>query len=59
MGLGHVGEGLCKVDEGLPAISVVEEEDGEVWAAGVGVVDRGDGWFVGGDVGGAEAEGWF
>jgi hypothetical protein len=60
VGLRHVGEGLCQVDEGLAAVGVVEEEDGEVWALGLGVgVGGGDGWFVGGYVGGAEAEGWF
>jgi hypothetical protein len=38
VGLGHVGEGLCQVDEGLAAVGVVEEEDGEVRALGVGGV---------------------
>ena len=61
MGLRHVGESFCEVDEGLAAVGLVEEEDGEVWAdvGGVGVGGGGDGWFVGGDGGGAEAEGWF
>ena len=64
MGLRHVGESFCEVDEGLAAVGLVEEEDGEVWAlgtlvGGAGVVWGGDRWFVGGDVGGAEAEGWF
>ena len=57
----HVGESFCEVDEGLAAVGLVEEEDGEVWAdvGGVGVVGGSCGWFVGGDVRGAEAEGWF
>ena len=58
MRLRHVGESFCEVDEGLAAVGVVEQEDGEVWAVVVAGRGAWGGWFVGGDVGGAEAEGW-
>ena len=60
--LRHVRQGFGQVDEGLPAVGVVEEEDGDVWAGCGSVGGRGwglGGGFVGGDVGGAEGEGWF
>ena len=60
MRLRHVGEGFGQVDEGLAAVGGVEEEDREVWAgAAVGDDFWGGGRLVGGDVGGAEGEGWF
>jgi len=61
--LRHIGEGLGQVDEGLAAVGGVEEEDCDVWAFGRGAVavaveGRGRRRFVGGDVWGAEGEGW-
>jgi hypothetical protein len=54
--LRHFGEGAREVDDGVAAVVFGEEEDGEVWPLGGG---RGIWGRVGGEVGGAEGEGWF